>query len=94
MPVDVPWRDLTAEQQRWVIEGEGPLGKKTWYGVRRFFKWLESRSYKMHVRVLLSKYRSYTPCPECNGARLKAEALFWRLGATASVASQASTSTT
>ena len=72
IPVDVPWRELTAEQQRWVIEGEGPWDKKTWYGVRRFFKWLEGRSYKMHVRVLLSKYRSYTPCPECDGARLEA----------------------
>ena len=81
IPIDVPWRELTAEQQRWVIDGEGPWDKKTWYGVRRFFKWLEGRSYKMHVRVLLSKYRSYTPCPECDGARLKPEALLWRLGA-------------
>ncbi|HET7202600.1 MAG TPA: excinuclease ABC subunit UvrA [Steroidobacteraceae bacterium] len=79
VPVDTPWRDLTAEQQRWVIDGDGPWEKKVWYGVRRFFQWLESKSYKMHVRVLLAKYRSYTPCPTCHGARLKDEALHWRL---------------
>jgi excinuclease UvrABC ATPase subunit len=46
-----------------------------WYGVRRFFAWLESKSYKMHIRVLLSKYRAYTPCTACDGARLKPDAL-------------------
>src|SRR5690606_30458999 len=51
-----------------------------WYGVERFFKFLESKAYKMHVRVLLSKYRSYTPCPACAGARLKPDALLWRIG--------------
>ena len=51
-----------------------------WYGVARFFKWLETKAYKMHVRVLLSKYRAYTPCEACGGARLKSEALAWRLG--------------
>jgi excinuclease ABC subunit A len=81
IPVDVPWRDLTPDQQRWVLEGEGPWEKKVWYGVRRFFQWLESKSYKMHVRVLLAKYRTYTPCPACGGARLKDEALLWRLAA-------------
>lgn len=80
VPVDVPWRDLTAEQQSWVIEGEGDWNKKVWYGARRYFSWLETRAYKMHIRVLLSKYRSYTPCHVCNGARLKDEALLWRLG--------------
>ena len=81
IPVDTPWRDLTEAQQQWVLEGEGPWEKKVWYGVRRFFQWLETKSYKMHVRVLLSKYRSYTPCHACNGARLKEEALLWRLTA-------------
>ena len=81
IPLDTPWRELTEEQQRWVIDGEGPWEKKVWYGVRRFFQWLESKSYKMHVRVLLAKYRTYTPCPACNGARLKDEALLWRLSA-------------
>ncbi|HET9693809.1 MAG TPA: hypothetical protein VFP48_05460, partial [Steroidobacteraceae bacterium] len=81
IPVDTPWRDLTEEQQRWVLEGDGPWERKVWYGIRRFFQWLESKSYKMHVRVLLAKYRSYTPCPTCHGARLKDEALLWRLRA-------------
>ncbi len=53
---------------------------KQWYGVKRFFEYLERKAYKMHIRVLLSKYRSYTPCPACGGARLKLEALLWRLG--------------
>ena len=81
VPLDVPWRELSEEQRRWVIDGEGPWEKKVWYGARRFFQWLEGRSYKMHIRVLLSKYRSYTPCADCGGARLKPEALLWRLGA-------------
>jgi excinuclease ABC subunit A len=80
IPVDVPWRDLTAEQRAWVIEGEGSWRQKKWYGVQRFFAWLESKAYRMHVRVLLSKYRSYDTCPACAGARLKPESLLWRLG--------------
>ena len=80
VPLDVPWRELAEEQRRWVLDGEGPWEKKVWYGVRRFFAWLESRAYKMHIRVLLSKYRSYTACADCGGARLKPEALLWRLG--------------
>ncbi|MHB1816176.1 MAG: excinuclease ABC subunit UvrA, partial [Steroidobacteraceae bacterium] len=62
VPLDTPWRELSAEQRRWVIEGEGEWNKGVWYGAQRFFAWLESRSYKMHVRVLLSRYRAYTPC--------------------------------
>ena len=62
VPLDTPWGELTEEQRRWVIDGEGPWERKVWYGVRRFFAWLETKSYKMHIRVLLSKYRSYTPC--------------------------------
>ncbi|MFC4309566.1 excinuclease ABC subunit UvrA [Steroidobacter flavus] len=80
IPVDVPWRELTEEQRQWVLEGEGSWEDKLWYGVRRFFAWLETKSYKMHVRVLLSKYRAYTPCTVCDGARLKTDALLWRLG--------------
>ena len=86
IPLDTPWRDLTAKQKHWVLEGEE--GWKswrkswpgTWYGVRRFFKWLETKAYKMHIRVLLSKYRAYTACTTCDGARLKPDALAWRLG--------------
>ena len=80
VPTDVPWRELSEKDRRWVIDGEGSSREGKWYGVDRFFKWLESRAYKMHVRVMLSKYRAYTPCPACHGARLKAEPLLWRLG--------------
>lgn len=85
--MDIPWQDLDEREKRWVIAGTdewkgGPSAWKTqWYGAQRFFDWLESRAYKMHVRVLLSKYRSYNPCPACGGARLKPEATLWRLGA-------------
>ena len=80
IPLDTPWRELGSEARRWVIEGEGAWSKKIWYGVKRFFAWLETRAYKMHVRVLLSRYRAYTPCTACGGARLKTEALLWRIG--------------
>jgi excinuclease ABC subunit A len=80
VPVDVPWRDMSEAHRHWVLEGEGSWEDKLWYGVRRFFAWLETRAYKMHIRVLLSKYRAYTPCTTCNGARLKTDALLWRLG--------------
>jgi excinuclease ABC subunit A len=80
IPLDVPWRELKPEHRRWVIEGEGDWSKGVWYGAKRFFAWLESRSYKMHVRVLLSRYRAYTPCETCGGARLKTQGLLWRVG--------------
>ncbi|MBS0387275.1 MAG: excinuclease ABC subunit UvrA [Proteobacteria bacterium] len=79
--LDVPWRELPEADREWVLAGEGPWVKKNWYGLRRFFAWLETKAYKMHIRVLLSKYRSYTTCTACNGARLKPDALLWRLGA-------------
>jgi excinuclease ABC subunit A len=87
VPRDTPWNRLTADQQHWVIHGnpaykEGQWGK-VWYGVKRYFAYLETKSYKMHIRVLLSKYRSYTPCPTCAGARLKTDSLLWRLGSLA-----------
>lgn len=83
---DVPWRELNAAEKQWVIEGDPEWsGKRNawdhqWYGIQRFFDWLETKSYRMHVRILLSKFRSYTPCPVCHGSRLKAEANLWRLG--------------
>src|SRR5438309_10185981 len=86
IPLDIPFRDLNAKQRHWVLEGEAEWVSwrkswpGTWYGVARFFRWLETKAYKMHVRVLLSRYRAYTPCSVCNGARLKAEALLWRVG--------------
>ncbi|MDJ0872583.1 MAG: excinuclease ABC subunit UvrA, partial [Gammaproteobacteria bacterium] len=80
VPTDVPYAKLDAQLKRWVLEGEGNWEDGYWYGVQGFFDWLESRSYKMHIRVLLSKYRAYEPCPTCRGARLKTQALLWRLG--------------
>ena len=85
IPLDKPYRDLTAEQKRWVMQGDDDWvswkksGKTHWYGVKRFFDWLETKAYKMHIRVLLSRYRAYTPCGACNGARLKPESLLWRV---------------
>ena len=83
IPRDTAWSKLTQEQKDWVIEGSPNWNGKwsqTWYGIRRFFEYLESKAYKMHIRVLLSKYRSYTECPTCGGARLKTESLLWRIG--------------
>lgn len=78
-PINTPWRDLSEEQKRWVIEGEEPHDEKHWWGVNDFFQWMESRSYKMHVRVMLSRYREYSTCTDCNGSRLKPAALNWFL---------------
>ncbi len=83
--MDIPWRDLPPEHRAWVLEGDTDWvsWKKSWpgkwYGVGRFFKWLESKAYKMHIRVLLSKYRAYSECPACGGARLKPDALLWKI---------------
>ncbi|MSU32091.1 MAG: excinuclease ABC subunit A [Pedosphaera sp.] len=86
VPVDVPFKDLNLEHQQWLMEGD--LGYDShnpeaswplkWYGVKGFFRWLESKSYKMHVRVLLSRYRSYRICPDCQGKRFKAGSLLYR----------------
>ena len=86
IPRDTAWAQLTPAQREWVVEGDPAWAgnwNKQWYGVRRFFGYLESKAYKMHIRVLLSKYRSYTPCGACAGARLKTEALLWRIGSQA-----------
>ena len=69
IPLDVAWEKLEAEQQRQVVQGEGKFP-----GVRGFFAHLERKKYKLHVRVFLSRYRGYSLCPECNGARLRVEA--------------------
>jgi len=85
VPMDLPWREMKPEHRAWVLEGDRDWvsWKKSWpgkwYGVGRFFKWLESKAYKMHIRVLLSKYRAYTECAACGGARLKPDALLWKL---------------
>ncbi|MGC1783038.1 MAG: excinuclease ABC subunit UvrA [Acidobacteriaceae bacterium] len=69
VPLDVPWQNLTAAQQAFVLDGSGSFP-----GVRGFFAHLERKKYKLHVRVFLSKYRGYALCPECKGQRLRAEA--------------------
>ncbi len=79
IPTDIAWRDLTPQQRSWVIDGEGSWEDRKWYGVKRFFDWLETKSYKMHVRVLLSRYRTYVHCAACDGSRLKPDALLWRI---------------
>ena len=79
VPADVPWRDLSAEGRAWVTEGDGRRRDGHWFGLRGFFDWLERKSYRMHIRVLLSRYRGYLACTACGGARLKPEALDWRL---------------
>jgi excinuclease ABC subunit A len=81
IPTTRPWRELSDAQRNWVLEGEGEWEDGVWYGVSRFFTWLESKAYKMHIRVLLSKYREYRTCTACHGARLKPEALVWQIEA-------------
>lgn len=86
IPTDTPFCELSAEHRRWVLEGDPDYGTDdehqwpyAWYGVKGYFRWLESKAYKMHVRVLLSRYRAYAPCPECQGRRLQPEALLYRI---------------
>ncbi len=79
VPTDVPWRNLPEWAKEWIIEGEGEWEDGEWYGIERFFRWLETKSYKMHIRVLLSRYRAYRICPDCGGARLAPEPLLWRI---------------
>jgi excinuclease ABC subunit A len=75
IPLDTPWYDMTQEQQDLVLDGFGSFP-----GVRGFFALLERKKYKLHVRVMLSKYRGYALCPDCKGQRLRAEARAVRLG--------------
>jgi excinuclease ABC subunit A len=86
--VRTPFEDLPKADQDFVINGEARdedtdveelAENDRWYGVRGFFKWLESKTYKMHVRVLLSRYRAYTTCPSCNGGRFQPETLNYRI---------------
>src|SRR6185503_9816591 len=85
IPLQTPWNALDEKHRQWVLEGEPEWvsWRKSWpgvwYGVRRFFKWLESKAYKMHIRVLLSKYRAYTECQSCHGTRLKPHSLLWTI---------------
>ncbi|MGH7436046.1 MAG: ATP-binding cassette domain-containing protein, partial [Polyangiaceae bacterium] len=79
VPVDTPWSGLTAAQRTKVIEGEGTWQGGKYPGVKKWFAWLETRTYKMHVRVLLSRYREYALCTACGGSRLNATALSYRV---------------
>jgi excinuclease ABC subunit A len=74
VPLDVPYYKLTAEQRRWLVEGDDGFS-----GIRGFFDYLERKKYKLHVRVFLSRYRGYTLCPDCRGGRLRREALNVRI---------------
>src|SRR5438876_2884460 len=85
--INIPFEELPKADQDFVINGEKRSGDYTdddyqndrWYGVRGFLRWLESKTYKMHVRVLLSRYRAYTTCPSCNGGRFQPEALNYKI---------------
>jgi excinuclease ABC subunit A len=81
--VRIPFEDLPHADRDWVLNGEGDSQDAwesgRWYGVKGYFDWLESKSYKMHVRVLLSRYRSYQPCPACQGGRFQPETLNFRV---------------
>jgi len=75
--LDVPWAELTADEKRFVIDGSDNASTgsgESYEGIRGFFRWLERKKYKVHVRVFLSRYRGYLTCPDCNGARLRREA--------------------
>jgi len=75
--LDVPWSDLTPDEVAFVVEGETVAGKakaSDYEGIRGFFRWLEKKKYKVHVRVFLSRYRGYLTCPDCSGTRLRREA--------------------
>jgi excinuclease ABC subunit A len=74
IPLDKPFQDLAPAQQQAII-----AGTSSYYGIEGYFRWLENRTYKMHVRVFLSRYRSYDVCPRCNGTRFKDETLLYRL---------------
>ncbi|GAB4164336.1 MAG: excinuclease ABC subunit UvrA [Terrimicrobiaceae bacterium] len=82
--IGCPFEDLPEADRKWVIEGEARPGEDAWqsglwYGVKGYFDWLESKTYKMHVRVLLSRYRSYGACPACRGGRFRPETSLFRL---------------
>jgi excinuclease ABC subunit A len=77
IPVDVPFRQLSAEHIERIAKG---VPERKFGGLEGFFAWLERRKYKMHIRVFLSRWRSYRPCPACGGARLRPESLATRVG--------------
>ncbi len=86
IPTNVPFARLSAEQKAFIIDGSpgydtnnpAKSWPKLWYGLKGFFRYLEKTTYKMHVRVFLSRFRAYNQCPDCHGARLQPEALCWK----------------
>jgi excinuclease ABC subunit A len=72
-----PYQEFTAEERSWLLDGETERRseEERWPGIRGFFKWLERRRYKTHVRILLARYRKFVPCTACAGAKLRPEAL-------------------
>lgn len=74
IPTDIPFESLDEESRSKIIHGT-----RRYYGIQGFFQWLESKSYKMHVRVFLSRYRAYTPCVRCGGTRFQEGARLYRL---------------
>jgi excinuclease ABC subunit A len=79
IPMDVPWRELSGAQQMIVLEGEGSWSRRHYPGVRAWFKRKERKQYKMHVRVMLSRFRSYDRCETCEGKRLSPASLMYRV---------------
>jgi excinuclease ABC subunit A len=84
IPTDVPFATLAPEHREYIINGDPDYGKpgktwpQAWYGLTGFFRYFETKTYKMHVRVFLSRYRAYNTCSVCGGARLQPEALCWQ----------------
>ncbi len=77
IPLDVPYRELSERHRELIMHG---VPERKFGGLEGFFAWLERRKYKMHIRVFLSRWRSFRPCPACGGARLRPEALAARIG--------------
>lgn len=82
IPTNISWKKLPEKTREYILAGDADWSdadwQRGWYGVRRFFDWLESTSYKMHVRVFLSRFREYARCPECGGTRFRDETLCWK----------------
>ncbi|OGX10730.1 MAG: hypothetical protein A2351_06990 [Omnitrophica bacterium RIFOXYB12_FULL_50_7] len=77
IPIRVPWAKLKARYRKWILEG---YPGDDFVSVREFFEYMNKRTYKMHVRIFLNRYRGYAPCKACHMTRLKTEALDFRLG--------------
>jgi excinuclease ABC subunit A len=79
LDMDTPWRDLSEAHQRLVLEGSTGAGRQRLRGVEGWFAWLKRKQYKMHVRVLLARYRAYLPCDDCDATRFQSDSLLFRV---------------